>query len=231
MRLCGRDDAQRQRGGDNIEAHDRHIGRPHPERSKQSGATQRAGDARGVHRGAGNADRADQLTMRHDVRDQCAAHAEVRRPHHTHQCRDDKDESRREMPRQRQRHQRGRQHRVGRAHHGEQIAMADAVADHAEHRGHQGADITERGEHGEQQHRSGLDQHVPAEDQRLHLERPRGEQIGGPLETIIPDPEWCERGRPRGVAQDSLSRFIAFHPALFLLVTLAWIPRGIAGVN
>ena len=121
------------------------------------------------------------------------------------------------MARQRQRHQHGRQHRVGRPHHRQQIAVADAVADHAEHRRYQRADIAERGEHGEQQHRPGLDQHIPAENERLHLERPRGEQIGGPLETVIPDPEWCERGRPRKVAQDALSRFIAFHPALFLI--------------
>jgi len=33
-------------------------------------------------------------------------------------------------------------------------------------------DIAERGEQGEQQHRPGLDQHVPAEDQRFHFEGP-----------------------------------------------------------
>src|SRR6266568_5873360 len=102
------------------------------------------------------------------------------------------------------------------------MAMTDTVADDAEHRGHQRADITERCKHREQQHRPGLDQHVPAEDQHLHLESPRGEQIGGPLKTIIPDPEWRERGRPREVAQDALSRFIAFHPALFLVLALKW---------
>jgi hypothetical protein len=40
------------------------------------------------------------------------------------------------------------------------------------------------------------------------------------LETIIPDPEWRERGRPREIAQDALSRFIAFHPALFFIVSV-----------
>ena len=122
------------------------------------------------------------------------------------------------MARHRQRHQRRGQHGVSRAHHRQEVAVADAVANHAEHRRHQRADITKRSEHREQQYRSGLDQHVPAEDQRLHLERPRGEQIGGPLKTIISDAEWCERGRPRGPAQVSMPRFIAFHPARFLIV-------------
>ncbi len=98
--------------------------------------------------------------------------------------------------------------------------MTDAVAGDAEHRGHQRADIAERGEHREQQHRAGLDQHIPAENERLHLESPRGEQIGRPLETVIPDPERSERGRPRQIAQDTLSRFIAFHPARLFIVTL-----------
>src|SRR5258708_5745610 len=116
------------------------------------------------------------------------------------------------MPGQRQGHQHGRQQRIGRAHHGEQVAVTDAIADHAKQRGNQRADVTERGEHRQQQHRSGLDQHVPAENERLHLESPRGEQVGGPLETVVPDTEGGERGRPREIAQNSTPRFIAFHP-------------------
>ena len=121
------------------------------------------------------------------------------------------------MARQRQRHQHGGKHRVGSPHHRQQVAVADTVADNAEYRRYQRTYIAEGGEQGEQQHRPGLDQHVPAENQCLHLERPRGEQIGGPLEAVIPYPEWCERGRPRKVAQDALSRFIAVHPAPFLI--------------
>ena len=127
------------------------------------------------------------------------------------------------MARHRQRHQRRGQHRVSRAHHRQQVAVPDAVAHHAEHRRHQRADITAATQHREQQYRPGLDQHVPAEDERLHLERPRGEQIGGPLKTIISDAEWCERGRPRGPAEVSMPRFIAFHPARFLIVAAVWI--------
>jgi hypothetical protein len=42
-------------------------------------------------------------------------------------------------------------------------------------------------------------------------------KIGRPLETIIPGAEGCERGKPRELAQNSMPRFIAFHPALFLV--------------
>ena len=107
--------------------------------------------------------------------------------------------------------------------------MADAVADHAEHRRDQRADIIERGEHRQQQHRSGLDQHVPAEDQRLHLERPRCEQIGRPLEAVVPDLEGCQcgqRGRPRNPAQDALTRFMRSTLPCFLLVPDLQLRRG-----
>ena len=96
--------------------------------------------------------------------------------------------------------------------------MANAVADHAKHRGNQGADVSEQCKQRQQQHRSGLDQYIPAENQRLHLESPRREQIGRPLKTVIPDAEGCECGRPRGLAQNSMPRFIAFYPALFLII-------------
>jgi hypothetical protein len=97
-----------------------------------------------------------------------------------------------------------------------QIAMPDAVADHPEQWRDQGSPVIERGQHGEQQHRPGLDHHVPAEDERLHLERPGGEQIGRPLKAIIADAKGSERGFPRNPAQGATSRFMAFHPALFL---------------
>ena len=93
--------------------------------------------------------------------------------------------------------------------------MPDAVPDHAEYRRDQCPDILQRCEHGKQKHRTGLDQDVPAEHKRLHLERPGGEQIGRPLKTIVADVEWRERGSPRGSAQDAMTRFTSF-PALFL---------------
>jgi hypothetical protein len=95
--------------------------------------------------------------------------------------------------------------------------MADPIADDAEQGSDECSDIGERCKDGQQQHRSGLDEYVPAQNKRLHLERPGGEQIGGPLEPIIFDAEGSERGTPRRRAQDLTPRFIAFHPALFLL--------------
>ena len=48
---------------------------------------------------------------------------------------------------------------------------------------------------GEQQHRAGLHHDVPAQDDRLHLERPGGEEIGGPLEAEAADAEGGEDQR------------------------------------
>ncbi|MET3223642.1 hypothetical protein ABIF35_004429 [Bradyrhizobium japonicum] len=83
--------------------------------------------------------------------------------------------------------------------------MTHAVADHPEHRCNQRSHILQRGENGQQQHRSGLDQDVPAEHQRFDLERPGGEQVGRPLEAIVADAEW----RERGCAQDAMTGFTA----------------------
>src|SRR6185295_17890097 len=62
------------------------------------------------------------------------------------------------------------------------VAVADPVAGQAEERREQRAEPGERGDGRELLHRAGCDQHVPAEDQRLHLEGPRGQQVGRPLE-------------------------------------------------
>ena len=149
---------------------------------------------------------------------QCAAHAEIGRSDEAHEGRDDKHAGGVEITRQRQRQQRGGEHRIGGAHHGEQIAVTDAVAQHPEQRRDQRAGVVERGKQRQQQHRSGLDQHVPAQDDRLHLESRRRQKVGRPLETVIPDAEGRERGRPRQAAQISMPRLIALHPALFLVV-------------
>ena len=104
--------------------------------------------------------------------------------------------------------------------------MTDAIADHAEHRSDQRAYVSQRSKQRQQQYRSRFDQHIPAENESLHLERPRCEQIGRPLETVVPDSEGCERGRPRQTAQASMPRFIAFHPALFLVLLGSLISNG-----
>ena len=75
--------------------------------------------------------------------------------------------------------------------------MPEPVAGDAVERRDQRAEILQRAEHREPEHRSGLDQHVPAEDDRLHLERPRGEQIGGPLEAEAADPRTARASTKR----------------------------------
>jgi hypothetical protein len=71
--------------------------------------------------------------------------------------------------------------------------MADAVAPHADQRSNQRADVEQRAEDREHQHRAGLGQHVPAENDRLHLERPRDQEIGWPLEAIAADAKGGEQ--------------------------------------
>jgi hypothetical protein len=105
-------------------------------------------------------------------RHQCGANAEIGRPHEAGHRRQHENEDRIEHARQRQQRDGRGDHAIGRAHAGEQIAMADAVADRAEHRGDERADIDQRRKQRQKQHRSGLDQDVPAENDRLHLERP-----------------------------------------------------------
>ncbi len=97
---------------------------------------------------------------------------------------------------ERERHQQQRQHRIAGAHRAQHGAMAEPVAGHAEHRRHQRAEILQRAEQGEQQNRAGLGEDVPAEDQRLHLAAPGGEQVRRVLEAEAADPERREqRGR------------------------------------
>ena len=57
------------------------------------------------------------------------------------------------MTGQRQRHDDRGEHGIGEPHHGEKIAMPDAIADHAEHRRNQRPRIIQRRQQGQQQHR------------------------------------------------------------------------------
>jgi hypothetical protein len=60
--------------------------------------------------------------------------------------------------------------------------VAEPVTDDAVERRDQGAEILRGAKYREPEHRACFDQHVPAENDGFHLERPRGEQVGGPLE-------------------------------------------------
>src|SRR5262249_18902406 len=105
-------------------------------------------------------------------------------------------------------------------HRAQEIAVADAVSHHAEHRREQSAEILQRCKYGEQQHGPGLDQHVPAEDERLHLEGPRGRHVGGPLEAETTNAKWRERRHGRRGAHQ-----IAF-PAVCPSAVASSSPRG-----
>ena len=148
MRLPWRHDTERQQRAEHIERDNRYICRPHAQCGKQCSAAQGTCNPRGIHCRSRNADRPNQLIMRHDGRDQRATDAEVRGADQSHDRRDDEDIERRQIARQCQRHQRARQHCIGGAHHGEQVAMADSIAHDAENRRDKGADVSERGKQG-----------------------------------------------------------------------------------
>jgi hypothetical protein len=101
--------------------------------------------------------------------------------------------------------------------------MPDAIPDHAEHGRDQRANIVERGQNHQQQDRAGLHHHVPAENERLHLERPGGEQVGRPLETTVAGAEGPQRGTTRKLPLNARRRGSCVPPRPFsclLLVAL-----------
>ena len=158
-------------------------------------------DPGAVRGGARDAHGGHQLVARDVVGDQRGAHAEVGRAHQAVEAGNDEHEHRVQGAGERKRHEEDGQRRIGGAHDAEQVAMADPVAGHAEQRRHQRARELQRAEQGQQQHRAGLDQHVPAQDQRLHLEGAGGEQVGGPLQAEGAHPEGRQAGRPDERAQ------------------------------
>ena len=86
---------------------------------------------------------------------------------------------------------------IGGPHQAEQIAIADAVAGHAEEGRDQGAEELQGAEDRQRQHRAGRDQHEPAQDHAFHLERPGGQQIGRPLEAEAADLKRRQRRHAR----------------------------------
>ena len=104
-----------------------------------------------------------------------------------------KTDHRRGKAGQEQRRQRRRHGEIGGAHQAEQLAIADAVAGHAEQGRDQGAEELQGAEDGQRQDRAGRDQHEPAQDHAFHLEGPGGQQVGRPLEAEAPDLERRQR--------------------------------------
>jgi hypothetical protein len=128
-----------------------------------------------------------------DVGHHGETHPQIRRADQAHRARNDKDQRGRQRTCKRDCHQRRCQHNVDGAHAAQQVAMADAVAHHAEHGRYQRAPELHGSEQGQQQHRAGLGQHVPAQDQRLHLEGAGSEQVREPLKTKAAVAEERER--------------------------------------
>ena len=89
----------------------------------------------------------------------------------------------------------------------QQAAVTDTITGHPEQGRQQRARVLQRAEQHQQLHRASLDEHVPAENQHLHLERPRGSEIGRPLKAEAADAEGgegrgaCRRRWGRGVDQ------------------------------
>jgi hypothetical protein len=189
--------AERQQEADGIERGDPDIRRPDAEGGEQAGAGERADDAGRIRCGARQAHRAHELVLRDGLADQRVAHHQVGLADQAAQRGDDEDGGGLHRAGKGQRHQQRRHRAIEGPHHAQQGAVADAVADQAEDRREQRADVLQRGEKGQQQHRLSLDQDVPAEDQHLHLLRPGGREIGRPLEAEAADPEWRQHRAAR----------------------------------
>ena len=86
--------AEHQKRGREIEAGDHHIDEAKAEDGEQTGAGQRAGDARAVLGRARNADGAHKVLGRHDLSEQRAADAEIGRADQSHESDDDHDAER-----------------------------------------------------------------------------------------------------------------------------------------
>ncbi len=115
-------------------------------------------------------------------------------------------------------HQRRRHHHVEGAHGAQEVAVADTIGDDAEGGRQQRADVQERPEQRQQPHRAGLDQDVPAQDERLHLEGAGGEEVGRPLKAEAANLERCQHRR----AERARSRRLA---AVWHRLTLPRRPR------
>ena len=183
-RLCDPEREQRTR---HVEAGDDDVSRSHAEKRENASSGKRARDACGVAGRARDAHRADQPFGRHRLGDQRAAHADIGGSDEARKSRNDQHQQRRHCAGKRQCHQERPKQRVAHPHGEQDVAVSYPVARDPEQRRDQRAEILHRAENRQPQHRAGFDQHVPAEDDRLHLERPRGQQVGGPLETETAD--------------------------------------------
>ena len=142
--------------------------------------------------------RSHQMLRRQGGADQGAAHADVRRPHHPGQRRHAQHHGGVQLADEGE-HQDDAGHAgIGHTQGGQHPAQAQPVPQHAHHGRHQGAHVHQRAEQRQQHHRARFHQHVPPQDQRLHLHGPGREEIGRPQE---PEAARAKRRQSRGGAQ------------------------------
>ena len=89
---------------------------------------------------------------------------------------------------------------IERAHERQELALPHPVADNAEHRAKQRPHMLHRRINRQHEHRLRLDQHVPAQDQRLHFEGAGGAEVCWPLKPETADLEGRQRGARWGGA-------------------------------
>ena len=189
--------AEHQERADGIERRDDHVGWRHSEQRHDACARERASHACRILRGARHREPAHQRIVGHAFGDQRATHTKVGGPHETHHQCDDNHHAGADVTGENESEQRRGEHRIGRAHREQERLVAEPVTGDAIKRRDQSAEILRSTEQREPNDRFRLDQYVPAKDDRLHLERPRGEQIGRPLETKAAHPERGQHGRAR----------------------------------
>src|SRR6185503_14929311 len=90
------------------------------------------------------------------------------------------------------------------------------------------AEELQRSEQRQQQHGLGLDDDVPAEDDVLHLERPRREEIGRPLEPEAADAERREDQRSTRKRCTAASSSVSPSPGVDGATSSPFSTRGIA---
>jgi hypothetical protein len=132
--------------------------------------------------------------------DQRVAHHEVVGANEANEGSDDEDPSGRQHPGQGQNHRQGSEEDVGGTRRTQHDPAAELIAQHPEHRRGQGAKKLERAEGSEEQDGTGVDHHVPGQDEGLHLGGPRREEVSRPLEAKAADPEGGEDQRAKDVS-------------------------------
>src|SRR3990172_9605412 len=192
--------AEGQREAHRVEGRDQNVGGPDAEYGGELRAGECAHYAGAIGGGAGQAHGAHQVLRGNRFADERVPEHEIVGADETGDRRDGEHPKRRQATAQAQDREDQCQDDVDRAHREQHRPAAEPVAQHPVHRREESAQEQQRAERGEQEHRAGLHHHVPAQDDRLHLERERCEEVGGPLEAEAAD---AEGGQGQGMSVSS----------------------------